>query len=195
MCFASQANYAYDKSQREKCSQRGITMPLVLLKEANQDLSVCVARAMNIIGLGMFFGALAFKLKTIENKKYSNLNVQATERMLVDMNKQWSVKNPCDRVAILMVNAAEKVEQRRFWAGRNWNVNVEPAEMVKLYQKEVRSTDCAKWKFGGKIMEESNQKMEIKWFSAANSKFYNKLFFFEIFPLFAFFLPQRMIAS
>lgn len=94
-----QENYAFDKTQREKCGQRGITMPLVLLKENSQDFS-------------------------------------STEKMLVDMNKEWSVKNPCDRVAILMLNAADKVEQRRFWAGRNWNVNVEPSEMIKLYEKE-----------------------------------------------------------
>jgi hypothetical protein len=57
--------------------------------------------------------------------------------MLIDANKQWTLKNPCDRVAIMMLNTAEKIELRRFWAGRNWNVNVEPAEIVQLYQKEV----------------------------------------------------------
>lgn len=64
-------------------------------------------------------------------------NLKTTERMLVEMNKQWTLKHQCDRVAIIMLNTAEKIEQRRFWAGRNWNVNVEPAEMVQFYQQQV----------------------------------------------------------
>jgi hypothetical protein len=57
--------------------------------------------------------------------------------MLVEKNKEFTQKNPCERVAIMMLNTADKIEQRRFWAGRNWNVNVEPSEMVQFYRNEV----------------------------------------------------------
>uniref|UniRef100_A0A1I8BK58 DUF4174 domain-containing protein n=1 Tax=Meloidogyne hapla TaxID=6305 RepID=A0A1I8BK58_MELHA len=83
-------------------------------------------------------GRKGLKLPIVLLKSGNEVEAAETENTLLGSIMQWSLNNNCDRVVVLLQSVSDKVEERRFWAGRNWNVNLEPSEVVELYKNEVK---------------------------------------------------------
>nr|CAD2161020.1 unnamed protein product [Meloidogyne enterolobii] len=81
-------------------------------------------------------GRKGIKVPIVLLKSGNEVEAAETENTLLGSIMQWSLNNNCDRVVVLLQSVSEKVEERRFWAGRNWNVNLEPSEVVELYKNE-----------------------------------------------------------
>uniref|UniRef100_A0A915NIT6 TPM domain-containing protein n=1 Tax=Meloidogyne floridensis TaxID=298350 RepID=A0A915NIT6_9BILA len=81
-------------------------------------------------------GRKGIKVPIVLLKSGNEIEAAETENTLLGSIMQWSLNNNCDRVVVLLQSVSDKVEERRFWAGRNWNVNLEPSEVVELYKNE-----------------------------------------------------------
>uniref|UniRef100_A0A915LNS9 Uncharacterized protein n=1 Tax=Meloidogyne javanica TaxID=6303 RepID=A0A915LNS9_MELJA len=81
-------------------------------------------------------GRKGIKIPIVLLKSGNEIEAAETENTLLGSIMQWSLNNNCDRVVVLLQSVSDKVEERRFWAGRNWNVNLEPSEVVELYKNE-----------------------------------------------------------
>ncbi|KAF7623564.1 hypothetical protein Mgra_00010143, partial [Meloidogyne graminicola] len=82
-------------------------------------------------------GKKGLKIPIVLLKSGNEVEAIETENTLLSSIMQWSLNNNCDRVVVLLQSISDKVEERIFWAGRNWNVNLEPSEVVELYKNEV----------------------------------------------------------
>uniref|UniRef100_A0A914IEC9 TPM domain-containing protein n=1 Tax=Globodera rostochiensis TaxID=31243 RepID=A0A914IEC9_GLORO len=90
------------KIRSKGCGSNGITMPVVQLKIASDDMDTL-------------------------------------QTQLTDLLQEYTDAHPCKRIAFVVLNADDdKVENRRFWTGTNWNVNVKPMEVVALYRDAIK---------------------------------------------------------
>ncbi|KAL3074076.1 hypothetical protein niasHT_033284 [Heterodera trifolii] len=83
-------------------------------------------------------GHQGITLQVIQLKAAPAEDMDTLQTQLLQLLQEYTEAHPCMRIAFIVLNADDdKVENRRFWCGVNWNVPVKPSEIVELYRNEI----------------------------------------------------------
>ncbi|KAL3105300.1 hypothetical protein niasHT_029759 [Heterodera trifolii] len=83
-------------------------------------------------------GHQGITVQVIQLKATPAEDMDTLQTQLLQLLQEYTEAHPCMRIAFIVLNADDdKVENRRFWCGVNWNVPVKPSEIVELYRNEI----------------------------------------------------------